>query len=147
MKKIIALILIALTAGVLASCAFGPGTQDWTAPLVGDYEIYRCSVHNIALTKKESGQSDVGVEVVGAEIYAVAWNDEHIFLQREPMKEVDETGDYYKEPHGEISYYVVEVGSGEVFGPFDLTAFEAKCADIGEAVPAKWTDVRDLKRD
>ena len=79
-----------------------------------------------------------------AEVYAVAWDENTMFVQHEPMAEVN--AQYTKEPHGELDYYILFVSSEELLGPFTLSAFEEACESRGLTIPQEWTPVRNLAR-
>lgn len=131
-----------LCACLLCGCIVpSPGLQDWASePLLGNYEIWRLSVHDIQLVKRTDKSS--AATVIGAEIYAVAWNEDVIYLQHEEMP----SGNESKEPHGELDYYIFVVADEEVLGPFTLAEFEQTCTSRGYPVPTEWTNVHDLPR-
>ena len=139
MKK--ALIAALLCAALcLTGCA---GMGDWASkPLTGNYEIWRFSVHNIALVERDGDHSSV--ILVEPEIYAVAWSDDYILLQHEAMEPDPE--DYSREPHGELDYYIFLVDGEQVLGPYDEAGFADACAGNGIALPEQWTPVRELPR-
>lgn len=139
MKK--ALIAALLCAALcLTGCA---GMGDWASkPLTGNYEIWRFSVHNIALVERDGDHSSV--ILVEPEIYAVAWSDDYILLQHEAPEPDPE--DYGREPHGELDYYVFLVDGEQVLGPYDEAGFEEACREHGIPAPEAWTNVHDLPR-
>ena len=140
MKKLSLLSAILALAFLLSACA---GVGDWASePLAADFEIWRLSAHNIKLVKRTSEHS--ARTVVEAEVYAVAWDENTIFVQHEPMAEVN--AQYTKEPHGELDYYILFVSSEELLGPFTLSAFEEACESRGLPLPQEWTPVRNLPR-
>ena len=139
MKKAL---IAALLCGVLllTGCA---GMGDWASkPLTGNYEIWRFSVHNIALVERDGDHSSV--ILVEPEIYAVAWTDDYILLQHEAPEPDPE--DYGREPHGELDYYVFLVDGEQVLGPYDEAGLEEACREHGIPKPEQWTNVHDLPR-
>ena len=139
MKKRIAVFCFCLSALLLSGC-IGPGPADWGRQLVGDYEIWRLHPHGIELVKRKSEYS--AWTILEAEIYAVSWTEEVIFLQWEPELPLH-AGDP-EEPHGEISYYIFLIPGEELLGPFDADGFAAACAERGLAPPETWTIATDL---
>ena len=130
--------LLLLSALLLSGCFAGLG--DWERKLVGDYEIWRISGHDLELVKRTSEHSSV--TIVGPEVYAVSWTKDVIFLQQEPMPPLQERNP--KEPHGELRYYIFLVQGEELLGPFDEKGFAAACAEQGLAQPESWTVAKDL---
>lgn len=137
-KRLCAALLCAVL--FLTGCA---GMGDWASrPLAGNYEIWRMSVHNIVLLKRDS--SGGGEILIDAEIYAVAWSDDWILLQHEAME--PDPNDYGREPHGQLDYYILLVDGERVLGPFDEAAFAEACREHGIPAPEVWTNVHDLPR-
>ena len=109
---------------------------------VANYEIWRLSGHDIELVKR-TGESSAST-IIEEEVYAVAWDDNYIFVQHEPMEPDKE--DYTKEPHGELDYYIFVVSSEEVLGPFTRSEFEETCVSRNYPLPQEWIQVRTLPR-
>ena len=141
MKRTVCVILAALLCAVaLTGCA---GVGDWASePLVGNYEIWRSSAHIIELVERDGPSS--AHPIIRAEIYAVAWNDDYIWVQHEDPEPDREH--YNREPHGELDYQIFVVATGQVLGPFREADFESVCRERGIPVPEVWTPVRDLPR-
>ena len=140
MKKLFLLFLTLVNAFLIVGCA---GAGDWASePLAADYEIWRSSGHNIKLVKRDGEHS--ARTVVGEEVYAVAWDDNTIFVQHEPME--PDKADYTKEPHGEFDYYILVVSSEEVLGPFTNAELQEICESRDYPLPQEWIPVRTLPR-
>ena len=139
-NKLSLLFQILVIAFLLCGCA---GAGDWASePLVANYEIWRLSGHDIELVKR-TGESSAST-IIEEEVYAVAWDDNYIFVQHETMEPDKE--DYTKEPHGELDYYIFVVSSEEVLGPFTRSKFEETCVSRNYPLPQEWIQVRTLPR-
>lgn len=131
------LVIICLTAG----CA---GLGDWRSePLPGGYEVWRCSAHVLVLVKPDK-DTNGGQTIVSEEIYAVCYNDEYICIQWEPNE--PDSDDYSKEPHGEISYYILPVATGEARGPYDYENYSEMCSQLAIENLCDWIEVKNLPR-
>ena len=134
-KKVAAVLACCL---LLCGCA---GLGDWAAPLVEDYAIWRLNGYQIVLVREHNGGSG-GQIVIDTYIYRVTWNEEFICVQRT---------DPPKENEGlpivpEVSYYILRVSDGEVFGPYTAAEYKAQCEALEVSGLPDWMYVTDLAK-
>lgn len=101
-------LIMALAA--LSSCA-GAGDFRYRG-LPGNYEIWRSSADKIDI--EYSDNEYTGTPVVESYVCRVAWDGDYIYAQRKPDKRSDDS---------EISYFIIEVASETVNGPFTKDEF------------------------
>ncbi len=132
LSHFILLLFISLQIFVLSSC----GAGDWHySGLPGDYEIWRINSKTITLVKRTS---DTGANsVIPSYVSEVAWDENFILAQRQP------TSDSY---NASVSYYIVDVNSDEVHGPFTESEFHACAEDLQISLEDfEWSFVLSLK--
>ena len=122
---------------LLSGCA---GLGDWSATLVEDYAIWRINGVTVVLVK-EDADGNSGRTVVDSYIYRVTWNEDFICVQRTDPPETG--GSLPIRP--EVSYYILRVSDGEVFGPYTAEEYQARCEALDVSDLPDWTYVRDLR--
>ena len=131
------LALALLPAALLSACA---GLGDWSFKgLPGDYEVWRFSAHVIKVVKLADESGTVANAVVGSFVSDIWWKDDYILAKQKP----EDT-----DPESSASYYIVEVSTDEVLGPYSKEEFDARISDLGIPFSQEdWIDVWDLPRD
>lgn len=120
----------------LASCA---GAGDWTyEDLPGDYLLIRANSRNIALLKR-SGQGGTGTTIIPAYVSEISYTEQYIFVKHAAVpEEMDIPIDIT-----EVDYYLIEVGTDTLCGPYDRDGFDMMCETLGIA-PRQWQKTTDL---
>lgn len=108
---------------ILSSCihidTFG-GAGDWTYDgLPGSYEIWRINTHEIALVIRDGEYTSDNV--VESYVSEIAWNSKYIFAKQKPEANSLDS---------EISFYIVDVDSAEVYGPLSQSEFDDLIDDM-----------------
>ena len=111
------LLVTFVQAIILSSCmhigTLG-GAGDWTyADLPGSYEIWRMNTYEIALVMRSTEYT--ADNVVESYVSEIAWNSEYIFAKQKPESNSLDS---------EISFYIVDVDSTEVYGPLSQSEFD-----------------------
>ena len=130
-------LFLALLVLVMAGCA---GAGDWVSePLAGSYVILRSSGTHIMLcrTEENGGYSPV----VGALIWKAAFNEDFICLQQVDEPAVGE--DVPIEPT--VYYYIVEVSSGTVYGPYANPEYDEQCKALAISGLIEWYNAKDFR--
>ena len=99
--------------------------------------MVRFSAHVIRLLERTS---DIGgTTVVDSFVSELWWNDDYILAKRKP----EDTA-----PESSVSYYIVEVATKEVFGPYTKEEFDARVPELDIPFSHEgWISVRDLPQD
>lgn len=127
-----------LSCLLLAGCA---GAGDWSAPLVGDYALWRLSGHHICLVQEWDTGSNADI-IVDALIYRVTWNEEFICVQQTTPPEAGKELPIVPE----VDYYILRIGDGVVFGPFTAEEYEKQCRELGIGTLPDWVYAQDLRQ-
>lgn len=116
---IISLVFISL---FIAGCFALPAHEEI---IVDDYGLFAAdTIEQTVLCKFEEKSFRT---VVDSMIFSVGWNDEYIIAKRHPY-----TDKYGMEIDRKvIEYYIVELDSESVFGPFVLEEYRAKKKELG----------------
>lgn len=121
---------------LLNGCA---GAGDWSAPLVGDYALWRLSGHQICLVQERgAGGADI---IVDALIYRVTWNEEFICVQQTTPPETGKGLPIVPE----VDYYILRVEDGAVFGPFSAEDYKKQLRELGIGTLPDWVDAQELR--
>ncbi|MBR5390148.1 MAG: DUF3997 domain-containing protein [Clostridia bacterium] len=124
MKKLALFITLLLTLTLLCGCA---GLGDWSSePLPGGYEVCRANVHGISIIKP-SEPGNGGPIIIPEEVYAIRYNDNYICVQHE--ESTPDENDYWKEPDGDIDYYILSV-DGTIYGPYSEADYDEKIEEL-----------------
>ncbi|MFJ8236106.1 DUF3997 domain-containing protein [Ureibacillus sp. NPDC094379] len=107
------------------------GLADYSVELPGNYSIVRTSAHQVTISPKNG---DTGWEspAIPTKVTEVAWNENHILAKQLGLMKDPDSSNGYKIPNKEdVHFWLLEVESGEVMGPFDETSFNDKKKEIG----------------
>jgi len=142
MKKFALFFLLLALTLPLCGCA---GLGDWSSePLPGGYEVCRFSVHEIAIIRPyESGNG--GSIIIPTEVYSVCYNDNYICVQHEESTTHEDKKNYWKEPHGDIDYYILSV-DGTVYGPYSEADYSEKIEELQIYGLTDWIRPNDLPK-
>jgi hypothetical protein len=135
MKQTLRLIVL-LASLLLSGCA---GAGDWKAPLTGDYALCRLSGYRVVLIREFEDRSG-GEIVIDAHVYRVAWNEAFIYIQRTDPPEGDEGLPIVPE----VSYYILRVSDGKVFGPYAEPRYRDQCKALDIPDQPEWKYASDL---
>ena len=133
MKKLTAIVCLLALVLALTACA---GAGDWKyEELPGDYAVWRINSQEIPLVRvDEDGLT--AAPVVEGYVYAVAWDENTIYVQQRAAKD-----------KGDMAYYMVALDSGTVSGPYTEAEFAAACAEQDmDAANIGWQEQKDWNK-
>ena len=107
MKKLTGIVCLLALVLALTACA---GAGDWKyEELPGDYAVWRINRREIPLVRVDA-DGLTAEPVVEGYVYAVAWDENTIYVQQRAEKD-----------KGDMAYYMVALDSGTVSGPYTET--------------------------
>lgn len=136
-----------IIAGVLGVCLSfftygGMGASNWDCDnLPGNYEIWMISARNVKLVlADETGVT--AADAVPAYVFKVGYTDTYIFAQQANVPE-----DYHEKiDKKNPNFYIVEIASGKVFGPYNKTEFSERVQQLGMEEPIEWMSLNTLRK-
>lgn len=131
MKKCFPIGIFLITCLCFFSGCFGPGTQDWDLSLKNGYEIWRINSQEIVLGRVED---EILESVVDADITAYFTSGSFVGVKQTPV-DTEET-----------KYYLLDMDSGTLYGPFDEVGFITQCKESG-VEKAAWISTRPAPKD
>ena len=103
--------------------------------LPGDYAVWRINSREIPLVRVDA-DGLTAEPVVEGYVYAVAWDENTIYVQQRAEKD-----------KGDMAYYMVALDSGTVSGPYTETELAAACAEQGvDAADIGWQEQKDWNK-
>ncbi|MGE7024408.1 DUF3997 domain-containing protein [Solibacillus cecembensis] len=136
------LVMVFISLIMLTGCA---GLADYSLDLPGNYSIVRTSAHQVKVAPKIS-ESHWGSDVIPTKVTEVAWDDNYILAKQLGLVNDPKSSNGYQIPNNDdVHFWILEIKSGEVFGPLDEVNFVEKKNefDISESVILK--KIEDLK--
>lgn len=107
---------------------YGPGIYDYTYYINQDYCIVRSSSKNVVLCDE-----DLFV-LIHANIVGLGYNEKHIIVKQEPDRSKDDRNASKRPVAGNrYAYWIVEIETGQVMGPFSKNEFIQKRDELGVA--------------
>ncbi len=109
----------------------GPGHQDYSAYLAGDYSVYRTSPFEIIIAP---GGYNNGTPIIPSVVTACATDGRYILAQRQDTRQAfrDDPKHTWKEMDPEsTNYWILDTQKPEVFGPLSNGDFTAKRRQLG----------------
>lgn len=133
MKKLTGIVCLLALVLALTACA---GAGDWKyEELPGDYAVWRINSREIPLVRVDA-DGLTAEPVVEGYVYAVAWDENTIYVQQCAEKD-----------KGDMAYYMVALDSGTVSGPYTETELAAACAEQGvDAADIGWQEQKDWNK-
>jgi hypothetical protein len=77
-----------------------------------------------------------------AKVAEIAWDDSFILASQPQLA----TASGEPVVPGQFSYWILDVRTAKRYGPFDLTTFEEKRAELGVGATLRLRDVRSYRR-
>lgn len=110
---------------------FGPGIQDFTYGLSGDYELVRSSAHTIMVVPVDGWNNEI--PIIPEKVLEIAWNKQFILAKRQGLKRrsPDNPNDTYMEPDDSVfDYWILDTTIPQVYGPLTLEEFKNKRTEL-----------------
>lgn len=150
MAKVTKPLLTALFCGILvAGCdidfAIGPGHSDFSAPLVGDYLLFRYSGTSVSISPANSTND---TPIIPENVIECAVYEDFILAHRQGLKRrsQNDPNDTYEVPDPDLfDYWILNTSIPEVYGPFDFESFELKMAQMGIPKSTKLKPVNSFR--
>ena len=100
--------------------------------LPNGYSLISSSAHNLTLNK-QIDENNWGEAIIPAEIVEIAWDDNYILtkqlgLKRRNPNNIDDT--YEIQDESKVSYWILEIESGTVYGPLKDNEFAEKKKEL-----------------
>lgn len=138
------MIVIVLSLLILTGC---PGLADYSLDLPGNYSVVRTSAHEVKIAPRKD-TSGWGSEVIPTKVTEVAWNEHYILAKQLGLKEDPNSHNGYQIPNeSDVNYWILEIQSGKVFGPFDEEAFAKKRNELGISMGVELKEIHELLYD
>ena len=127
---------------MLTGCA---GLADYSLDLPGNYSIVRTSAHQVKVALKIS-DSHWGSDVIPTKVTEVAWDDSYILAKQLGLVNDPKSSNGYQIPNNDdVHFWILEIKSGEVFGPLDEVNFVEKKNEFGISESVILKKIEDLK--
>ena len=127
---------------MLTGCA---GLADYSLDLPGNYSIVRTSAHQVKVALKIS-DSHWGSDVIPTKVTEVAWDDSYILAKQLGLVNDPKSSNGYQIPkNDDVHFWILEIKSGEVFGPLDEVNFVEKKNEFGISESVILKKIEDLK--
>ncbi|MFA9398047.1 MAG: DUF3997 domain-containing protein [Clostridiaceae bacterium] len=130
----------------LTGC-FGPGINDYHYFMVKNYEIDHSSTRYVKILKNDN--HNIGCKsILNETVTKVSWDDNFILAEQTVQKKATDTSDNQK-----INYWIIDVNSEEVYGPFNEEEFNTKRNELSVNPslqlndPEKFKALEDLRND
>ncbi|MGE7667267.1 DUF3997 domain-containing protein [Ureibacillus composti] len=141
MKKQRFIILIVFSLLLLTGCA---GLADYSVDLPGNYSIVRTSAHQVTISPK-NGDTGWGSPVIPTKVTEVAWDETYILAKQLGLMKDPNSSNGYEIPNKkDVRFWILEIESGGVMGPFDEASFKDKKKELGISKSVKLKEVKDL---
>ncbi|MEB1808371.1 MAG: DUF3997 domain-containing protein [Bacillaceae bacterium] len=135
------LITVILSLVLLSGCA---GLGDYDIDLPGNYSVVRTAAHQVTIAPKTSDTS-WGSNIIPTKVTELAWDDTYILAKQVGLKE-DPNNNSYQIPNREdVHFWMVEIKSGNVFGPLDEEGFRDKRNELGISNRLALKKLEDIK--
>ena len=135
------MITVILSLVLLSGCA---GLGDYDIDLPGNYSVVRTAAHQVTIAPKTSDTS-WGSNIIPTKVTELAWDDTYILAKQVGLKE-DPNNNSYQIPNREdVHFWMVEIKSGNVFGPLDEEGFRDKRNELGISNRLALKKLEDIK--
>jgi len=150
MKFIQIAIIAILSAGCEPLVDFpGPGTADFNVELVGGYELWRTSSHQVTITPK--GIVTESSPMVPPKVLECGFDDRFIVAKREGLKRrsPDNSQDTYMEPdRSVVDYWIIDTKKpAKTYGPLSEADFLAKRLQLGVPPSVTMKNISEYRPD
>ena len=127
---------------LLTGCA---GLADYSLDLPGNYSIVRTSAHQVTLAPKIS-DTHWGSNVIPSKITEATWDDNYILVKQLGLMDDPNSSNGYQVPNKDDEYFwILEIKSGNVFGPLDEEQFVEKKLELSISENVQLKKIEDLK--
>lgn len=124
------------------SSIFGPGMQDFSKNLTGDYKLYRNSAHEIFVAPADGWNSDIAIipsKVINVNVYHEFIVAERLGLKR---RNPDDSSDTYEIPDESVKdFWILNTDKNYVLSNLNKTDFKRKLDSLDVPTDIKLTDV------
>ncbi len=124
------IVTLLLAAWFTAHTPFGPGIEDFSVKLAGEYGLYRNSAHDISISPEVWNST---TPVIPTKVIECAVDRHLILAKRQGLKQRNAfPNDTYEEPApGVFDYWILDTNVPKVFGPMTLSQFNSKRKELG----------------
>lgn len=146
MRKLLIPIVIVLVGLTLFGCA---GAGDYDIELSGGYSLIRSSAHQVTINKRQSETSWESA-VIPTKIVEIAWDDKYILAKQVGLKRRNpkDSKDTYEIPdESKVSYWILEVKDGNIYGPLTDKDFDEKKKELNISKEMSLKEVSHYKKD
>ena len=127
MKKILNILLVPIILIIATSSCFGPGIQDYSTELTGNYFIFRTSAHNIIVAPNDGWNDKIAI--IPSKVLKVNVYDNFIVAERQGLKRrsPNDSLDSYEIPDEKvIDYWILNTSKNYVIGNLEFATFQKK---------------------
>lgn len=141
-KQLFHLLLVgSLSLFLLTGC---PGLSDYDIDLPGGYSVIRTSAHQVQIAL-EVREGSWDAPVIPTKVTEVAWDDHYIMAKQLDLKEDETSHNGYQIPdETKVSFWILEVATGEVTGPLDEESYIKKKAELGISTEVVLQEIDDI---
>jgi len=142
MKQLSKLLLISILLLTTIISCFGPGIQDFSTDLTGNYSIYRTSSHNITVTPNDGWNDKIAI--IPSKVLRVNVYKDFIVAERQglKMRSPNDSLDGYQIPDENVKdYWILNTSKNYVLGNLKFTAFQKKLDSLNIPNNIKLIDV------
>ena len=129
---------------ILSGCG-GSSGANFDLDLPGNYSIVSTSAQKVFISPK-IGDNHWGPEVIPVKIIEVAWDDNYILAKQLGLVNDPDRNDGSQIPDNkDVNFWILEIGSGKVFGPLDELNFIEKKTELGVSKSVILKKIEDLR--
>ncbi|WP_165440828.1 DUF3997 domain-containing protein [Rubripirellula amarantea] len=140
-------VLLLLTT-VMLGCqpvAFGPGLQDFSAPLPHGYFIHRTSAHQIIVAPQ---QWSPDTPIIPTKVVELDHDDQFIIAKQQLLerRSPNNPNDTYEQPKPDaFQYWILDMQTPKVYGPFTEEEFDIERSGLAVPTELQLHDVYDYR--
>ena len=140
--------LLFLAAAVAVGCqpiAFGPGLQDFSAPLPRGYFIHRTSAHQIMIAPK-SWSADT--HIIPTKVIELDHDDRFVIAKQQLLerRSPNDPNDTYEQPKpNAFQYWILDLQMPKVYGPLTVDEFRSERSRLAVPTQLKLHNVYDYR--
>ena len=127
MKQLFKILLISILLLTTIISCFGPGVQDFSTELTGNYSIFRNSAHKITITPNDGWNDKIAI--IPSKVLRVNVYRNFIIAERQGLKRrsPNDSLDSYEIPDEKVKdYWILNTSKNYVIGNLNFTIFQKK---------------------
>lgn len=141
MKQFLKIFLIFTVFTIFLNSCFGPGVQDFSVELTGNYSVFRTSTHNIIITPNDGWNDEIAI--IPSKVIKVNVYKDFIVAERQGLKNrLLNSSDTYQIPDEKVKdYWILNTSKNYVISNLNFDYFQKKLDSLNIPRDIKLIDV------